>query len=65
MEESDFKRFKENVWKIVFHCVSSELSDIYGMNEAMNEDISYAAADAAEEEVKRMDKLWRSNNENI
>ena len=57
MDSSDFQSLKSEIWEIVFHAVTDSLDDVYGMNPVMCEELSYAAADGAERELKRIETL--------
>ena len=52
MHDYDFERLKSEIWEIMFHAAADAVEDIYGITPDIGERISYAAADAAEKQVK-------------
>ena len=52
MHDYDFGRLKSEIWEIMFHAAADAVEDIYGITPDIGERISYAAADAAEKQVK-------------
>jgi len=55
MHDYDFEMLKGEIWVIMFHAAADAIEDIYGMTPDIGERISYAAADAAEKQVREIE----------